>query len=838
MNYYRTRYKGGFVSQKGEQWWIEIQMREDVYIMPQVTSELTFPADDPAVIEWDAKAKEEVLQGSSLTLKIESPGDRTYLDLYTVDPTAVRAVVYRDSIATGNVFWVGMLDPEFYEEPYERADKYDVMLTFTDFGVFRRFKPSLPQEINTLEDYLNEAITLAGYADILKIKDHISTRIRFKDNNIFLGVLSGCYMRRSNFTDEEGEVMNYNEVLEGIFQPLGIRLIQRSGYLVVYDLETIATDTGTFAAVPVEWDGYRQTLSTDKVANKAKVVFSPYGNATLLNDEIEPDDVKDNITGGGSMLVWDSLDGSYETEGEAQKEIGEYIDGFRFNVGLCKGDFNKAELSDKAMLFYNTPIYTGTDDAGIATMYPAYPRDPEGVESTFKPSAEAVYKHYEYWQEDSSVWSTTPPTFDSAPIVKGTVPKPFYGNNEGEDKYYNEWRAPDELFRTKGVRVEAGNHDLRISLPVIFDGHYNPFNTSAKFNGTYRQQSWGVWTDYTGDSKPTYSESFKSFFTWVYIPVRILLYGDDGSVWHFYNYDLGPQNLQRGMTSSIPSRFEHTTTRCKWLEGEGEWNVCWLCYYDFDDREKGTGIGQGWKTNKPICVNYTGDLPETWQKREEGEYIPAPPVSGTLVIHVGTGIVAALKTGAYSIYNPPHIISQDKIVAEDGAVAYMYRQFLRWMLYQLPKIEMVDSSTGEKIECDDIEYTGIVNETALEDIEINTICGTGAPAFARGVYLMKSNGDTPQDVTGFVPVEQLTRADRTDCPEQLLIGTLFSQYHDRCVMLSGEMVLPQSRAGVLVYSDANMPGKRFMMKGEVISLIGGTTDAVLVEVKGDNWTAD
>ena len=90
---------------------------------PFTVQGLDFPAGSPPlVIEWQEKSIEEPLCGSIATLRIISPGDRTYLDLYTVTPGSVRMDVLLD----GALYWSGCLDPEFYEEPYDSGGGYDV----------------------------------------------------------------------------------------------------------------------------------------------------------------------------------------------------------------------------------------------------------------------------------------------------------------------------------------------------------------------------------------------------------------------------------------------------------------------------------------------------------------------------------------------------------------------------------------------------------------------------------------------------------------------------------------------------------------------------------------
>ena len=122
------RYQGEFLSRNGVTWRCEIL--QDAPAPFNEIGELTFPADHPLVIDWSNKAKHETVCGSTATLRIESPGDRTYISLYTIKAGAVRLNVYRNN----ELYWTGALDTEFYEEPYSRASMYDVELTFDSAG--------------------------------------------------------------------------------------------------------------------------------------------------------------------------------------------------------------------------------------------------------------------------------------------------------------------------------------------------------------------------------------------------------------------------------------------------------------------------------------------------------------------------------------------------------------------------------------------------------------------------------------------------------------------------------------------------------------------------------
>ena len=164
-----TRYRGEFLSRAGVVWRVDIWQ-----YLPQGQSfasigELTFPAGEPVVIEWDERGKEEVVCGSSATVTIESPGDRTYAGLYTEAAGEIGVDIYKD----GSIYWVGTLDPEQYEEPYERASCYDVTLCFQDFGILDRLRYTL-EGMQTMGEVLRSALALARLGSLfLDLRDLI-----------------------------------------------------------------------------------------------------------------------------------------------------------------------------------------------------------------------------------------------------------------------------------------------------------------------------------------------------------------------------------------------------------------------------------------------------------------------------------------------------------------------------------------------------------------------------------------------------------------------------------------------------------------------------------------
>ena len=266
------RYMGEFLSRKGVVWRVEIL--QDNY--SGNVGQLTFEADEALVINWKHTDKEEVICGSEATLKIESPGDRTYEDLYTIEVGKIRMDVYREN----SLYWSGTLDPEFYEEPYEKARYYVVTLTFSDFGILDRLKYNL-SGMQTLEAILLDAIDRSKVCASLLANSYCTTYFAGTNTKATLSALS---MRSENFYDEDAEPSTLKEVVTGILQPLAMKMIQRNGHIYIFDLNGLYTLAQSRA---ITWDGDSQTMGVDKVANNVKVNFSPYSSAELLSGELE-----------------------------------------------------------------------------------------------------------------------------------------------------------------------------------------------------------------------------------------------------------------------------------------------------------------------------------------------------------------------------------------------------------------------------------------------------------------------------------------------------------------------------------------------------------------------
>ena len=131
-----------------------------------------------------------------------------------------------------------------------------------------------------------------------------------------------------------------------------------------------------------------------------------------------------------------------------------------------------------------------------------------------------------------------------------------------------------------------------------------------------------------------------------------------------------------------------------------------------------------------------------------------------------------------------------------------------------------------EIESDDVEYSAELNAAAKEEIAIDTICGTSAEGVptARGAYYRADDN---------AQIKSLTRAGRTTQAEDLLIGTLYSQYAQRRTTLSGEATLLAN--AVAAYTEANQEGKVFIALEDLQDLRAGVSNATFVELRPDEY---
>lgn len=762
------RYRGEFLSRSDVTWRADILQEADSAFA--TVGVLEFDADEAITIDWGTADKEDVICGSSATLNIISPGDRTYQDLYSIEVGRVRLDVYRNNV----LYWSGTIDPEFYEEPYERENNYAVSLTFSDFGVLDRLKYN-STGIAKIKDILTNALTRAklNYGN-LNFAAYSSTT--YADNTA--ANIDTISVRSDNFYDEDGEASTLKAVIEGMLQPLGLKMVQKAGNIYVYDLNGLYT-SGTSKAI--QWDGDSQTMSTDKVINNVKITWSTYAQEGNLLPEscwtLATDATQIAINQTGGRTVGSSVIFSYHYS----TDLYDWIDATDagFTIWLSRTGENATLNAQQAKFFKIVEQYDGTESEGVALYFRSYRGYKVGSDSNWTASVETAANGI---------------SISSLAGKLNTVGGKIFSSQRV-------WIPPVD---------DPGKLMLRITQNLLIDPRFNPFESAANLM-EYRHME-------TGLEQKDHYDTWEANGNFVYIPVTVK-FQPDGSdtVYCWDNLAVVSKDTETEkvttLSQTLGSWRQYTSTNDD--ETPGVWG--YLCYYDGEDRQEKCGV-LGWKKNRPAINPHDGTIVSILKNAENGQYIPYPNY-GT----AGGYIWLEVRAGGWIIADANNTLSSTEVMNPGSLWSK-----ISWILMQLPEIEIMNNQQFDRpIDADDVEYSGYVNADAKESLEIDTICGSsenGVPA-ARGAYY---NASTKAQI------KQLKRAGRTGQIEDLLIGTLYSQYATRKTRLEGETVLDHT--GLNIYTEQNQSGKKFIMLGEVQNLIQDTSDTVFVELAADEYT--
>ena len=805
------RYAGEFAGTDGTLWRVEIH--EDSETAFSTVGELSFPYDEPLLIEWEKKAKEEVIQGSSATLKLISPGDRTYIDLYQVKPCAVRLDVYRG----GALYWRGTLDTELYEEPYESASGYTVSLTFSDFGVLAR-KKLYGHEVQSLRAILERALEAAGL-DGLTIDDSLISTTLPRDaqtgdamnrvSTTAAGLLDELLVSGDNFYDEDGEAITAEEVVEGVLQPLALRMIQCGGLVYVYDLNGLHAGA---EKVMLEWAGATQTLGTDRVYNNVRVKWSPYvRTGNLLETDCWTAAVDEGLTDFGPEYILDggrpSADGKcryttyhYTTDSDVW---GDETDA-GFTLWTSRTGKN-ADLTDERVRYFKVvPQNGGTECEGVAVMYTAVGMYGDSSDKSMVLGCMGVMPDELHAGTPKGV------LFKSrlVPVTNGPT-------------------GADSQAAAGALPVDEGLY-VKVTAELLLDARSNPFETA------------GEWME--GARERTYQEQWNRYGNFVYVPVCVKWKDAAGKTWCWDNR----QEVQAKAPAKLKSLGSTLGEWKEYTESDGKPGVWgYLAYYSGSDRENTAGVANGWAKNRPGINPHSGQV-TTQLSKCEGAYVPCPAGGGELWVEVLCGGWTAADQGC----------DFDKTYhSTDCGFWDEYESAGRWKIrhvwMKLPEVEMVRARAfDEALDDSDITYSAELEPEAEEPLEIETICGSAAGGVpgARGVYLTAEGAQ----------VTEITRGGYTGQIEELLIGTLYSQYARRHTTLSGRLLAGSQAGGLCVYFDrcmadarpvpktngptgANqqvMPAygyKAFVMSSSAEDVRAGTTDIEVTEFTLDEY---
>lgn len=704
------RYYSGFYSRDNIPYRIEIWQDAEAAFDPE---RITLAAD-PVEIEWAEVDKLEPVHSSSATLNMVSLSDRCFADLYTVAPGTIRLDILRN----GALYWSGTLDTELFEEPYSYKDRYITTVTFSDFAVLDRMDWQ-DRGVKTMSEVLETCLAAAGFNRGV-LEKRVSTGLA---EGYTGDLFDDCSLMCDNFFDEDDEPSSIREVLDEMLRPFALRLKQKNGKLLLYDINGIY-DT---ASTAVQWRGTDAEMGVEPVYNKVTITFSPYASATLFDGTLAPDDIlTDQADVAGEEMVY--TDRTLNTEG------------FRFTYGASgTRRLGKLELTDAGgRPFRIDPEYSGSNAAGVMWGY-----------------------------RTGTDWHGSRP---QNPV-------------EGDYGTYPTMDTCHKMITLPKVRV-LSNHDangrryrMRVTLSVLFDVRYNPFEPASRKNEE------GNWDD------------FANWVNYGYIPVRILLYDDAGKARYYYDNHMVRWNEDPTYGGTWKMMVEST---------QEDIQISWLSFYDLSNREGNTGFG-GWQENKRALGYYSGKLTDSYIKAPTGELLPSLPISGYIEVMIYSGVWRRDNNDNYPFPHKVWTIS-------------------RWLLYKDPKIEIVKDN-GRDIEEEDIEVSAWINRQAKEGLDISTIIGTSQVLVPSGRgYILKTS-----DLS---ILQTFNRASVTDSLERLLAGTVYSNYARRMSTLNGTVALIPSAE---VLSDVSSDNAKYMLLSEVQNLAAETSEIKMAEIAPDSY---
>jgi len=854
------------------------------------------PAEQPIVIEWSGDKKNTIV-GSTCTVTLISPYDGALQPLYTTDPRQFCCLISRKARGEesfSNV-WFGWLDPEFYEEPFIAKKDYEVTLTFSDFGMLKRLRVTEPgtdmaHQYSVME-YLTAALGII-YPGYDQSTDYSRNGYNFW--NTFCGGTGAPDLKinLANFTDEDGETMTWYEVLEALLKPLALRVEQRAGKFYLYDLHTLAgnrremVDTrkfeaymkhytpfgsehgvnlisiysnqyendGTYfimtdaeietapgllraaysyaqeenrvysgpqravgytdqplysdsaVACEVEWTSDDQMLAVDETYNNVRITFSPYTEAVLFDPEKDVSfETNEDFKPIKNGYDYDS-DEEYDSFLLSTYNPPSTADVVKGGLIICGGT-----------TMFKIKSLQGADDCeGVIAFLADYNNDDAN-----SPELNEHYYHLDY---DGNVLYTG-----------------FRRTSQIQQAIISDGMTGQALYRTRRIMIPNAYGKpslawaktmLKIQIPMLYDQRYNPWEQADTDHNAMRAGGLGIkgransiglrlnirlYKQQTGGSPILFYQNI-AWVDWTEtaqtVTMQTQIVGDTDLPpgWQPYINFAGSQHRQDLPTLIMYNKFDGSKV-------------------DSEDSPCLGGMQDGGMPFNNKC-----DTDHYFRKNNDGLFVPFPSIAPSnndyqanywLELEVTDGLYiydkGGMKVGSGDLSN---IYLKNPVSASNfGNAPY---GDCRWWLVGFPTIKVVGNVNNiyEEAETDDIEQSGVIDANAAEELSIDSICGCCDSVFAKGAYLVNGN-----------PVTTLRRGIRTASAEQLLIGTLYSQYAGRHLKLRGtaRAILPLQ--GLYVLKDNHYPDKRFLVTSEVYNAIEGESELTMTEVSPDSYTS-
>lgn len=775
------------------------------------------PYDEPLTIEWDEQPKEAPLRPSRLTLKMISPADRSFIHLYAESPTevmlTVREVMHDKSY---RLIWLGWLDPEFYEEPFEQLDNYEVTFTFTDFAPLDRLEFNMDRGRHTLREYLTAALLAISPMEFNQpLKEYISTIDPMQPQTPILDALA---VMGANFYDEDGSPLSWREVLEGILQPLGLCLIQRDGAFYLFDLNELYNST-ELRAEQIYFTADSQTLSAEPIADKIKISFSTYADTEPGTSGSDDAGNKDSGLAFGVKVTGHEKDQA-DFKGEKFLRIPQGLRTKEWHPGADpKLDTWLMDAANWLPMPYQIGgnenswedfrVYLSRQGTGIQNLNPKMFYAQIWPSNYHNATKEVAIVARMQSKRQGLEWVNNPAT-NGEGVLNVINENPAKGNTQ---PYETAFSIAPVYFPQVSEEVRK-NFAINLTMQVMVDFRVNPYIQAEDYTPGKETDTGKTFNEYARQEQARKNSQI------AIIPARILLSptGNKEDATHFlYLRALGFAPEWHQLTSA---HTPHDT-------------LCFIPYAATSNilPTEDSGIVGGWKENRELSRDETG-MGQIYPLKginSDGFYLPYPTDGGFLLVEIlfGLKVFNHYEVQAGEAYKNDVFAYGEKNL--DGHTYWGYHHlydYVRWMIYKRPALKILtDRKSGAQENTDDLCYLCWVNRAAKDSINIDTICGTAtnqSPS-AKGVFLNQYG----------TQISELKRGKYTNHPELLLAGTLYSQYNKSLTCLRGETCM--YARGLPRFTSPHFPNTKFMIKSELQNLADDTSEMTFSEFRPDEY---
>lgn len=241
-------------------------------------SHLVF-GSSPVVLTWEECSLTDVIHRSQLQLNLIAMDDGDYRDIMDSLEQVYCMLQTKDDDGFWRPWWVGAYASTTWLEPFSRERKYEVQLTFSDFGYLERldydgnrFGCTGAVTVSGILAWIAQKI--AGYAIVPEVQWMPLSTVQFNGRRF-----RDLIVRDVLFTEEDGSPRNVLDILTDVLEPANVHVMQHGGriYLFRPDWET-AEEAYKPGAVAIEAAGTDAEMESCEIYRRMELRFDPSYN--------------------------------------------------------------------------------------------------------------------------------------------------------------------------------------------------------------------------------------------------------------------------------------------------------------------------------------------------------------------------------------------------------------------------------------------------------------------------------------------------------------------------------------------------------------------------------